>query len=140
MTMWKVTVCPDENELGWQTFIEQQIIAIGYPDDGNCPAVAKFRKIRVDDLVVAHISGKRYPTTKTAAGVGVVVSGYQEVESLPANEWTVSPRRQLGVRWLATHPIRMEDIFASRSVYGPTVVRLSDDLATRVLQKYGLDG
>ena len=139
MTMWKVTVCPDENANAWQSFLDEGIIAIGYPGSEEKQVVKKFSSIQEGDLVVAHLSSKRNHVTKTAAGVGRVMGEYRVVKDLPANVWSDGPRRQLDVQWLATRDIKLEIVLGCRSVYGPTVVKLSDELAAQVLAAYGLD-
>jgi hypothetical protein len=141
MTMWKVTVAPDENLDAWQTYVQQGIIAIGWPERryDSESQVVRFRQISRGDWVVAHVPPSHGGAPATAKGIGQVIGDYYEVKrsELPAGDgWSGAFRRQYRVRWtLGDKPLRG---ILNSGHFRQSCILLPDELERRILEPYRL--
>lgn len=138
--MWKVIVSPVENECAWETFMKQGIIGIGWCDAGMDyeKPVVEFQKIRKGDWIVAHLPKERSGQSFLAVGVGRVIGDYDgRFKPRPDDAWNGSFRRQFTVDWVSTARKRMPDLF-TRCNYRTTVCRLREDVANKIMRRYGL--
>jgi len=139
MTMWRVTVKPSENVNAWTTYVQQGIIAIGWPkrSDDDAPQVLRFQEIQKGDWVVAHVPEERGGGPCLALGVGCVLGPYHEVrrsELPPGDMWNGDFRRQYKVEW-TIGPRSLRPIL---DYYRGTVHRLEPEEEAAILRSYGL--
>ncbi|MBP7960926.1 MAG: hypothetical protein KBG20_01560 [Caldilineaceae bacterium] len=139
MTMWKVTIAPQESLIAWDFFVQQAVVGIGWPDHewDRDPTVRQFRQIQNGDWVVAHVPKSHGGAPTLALGVGQIVGEYAEVyqADLPSDDpWSGAFRRQYPVEWiLGDHPLR--EILNSWQ-FRRTVVQLSPTQERQILDLY----
>jgi hypothetical protein len=141
MTMWKVTIAPQESLTAWDSFVQQGVVGIGWPDQkwNREPAVQQFRQIQGSDWVVAHVPEGHGGAPTLARGVGQIVGEYVEIikADLPPDDpgWGAF-RRQYSVEWiLADYPLRG---ILNPSQFRNTVVRLSPKQERQILNLYSI--
>lgn len=141
MTMWKVTVKPDEDVHAWNSFVQQRIVGIGWPDskyDSQKPVVM-FQTIQVGDWVVAHVPPSHGGANALAKAVGKVMGEYEQFprSEMPNSDgWTGAFRRQFPIRW-TIWDVSLRGILNSYE-FRNTVVKLSPIQERTILDLYGL--
>lgn len=139
MCMWRVSVKPTEDVNAWKRCKEQEIIAIGWPDDDSAQQVRRFEEIAEGDLVVAHVPESHGGGPARICGIGVVTQPSCKVsraELPPGDEWSADCRRQCKVDWLSFEEHSMPS--GQVNDWRGTVRRMKPEQVRAILRAYGI--